>query len=681
MTRRRIGAQGWAQVDEALFREDGWFVIDEDNVRVPRVWPSTLTAGLAMVGQGSVATVVGELRPGVVVVDVDVEGEGERGHGVTEQLATWCHKAGLWYLVRPSGGADGRTHLFVVAGDRRAELESAAADLRASWQLSARLVDVRDKVRPLTAPHKSGGCPKPLGTAQVALKALRNALRAVEATQQGSKPTKPAEKPSTTLREPLVPRRRRRCRELPAQWRRWLDTGVKPDIEIRDGGDTSRSTWEAMATERMVQAGWTCEQAWQAIADAHPDAMAKARSSHARWVAWVWNDAVIADDAHSGAHDLSPVTAAALDQARDRLRTLAWSVPAGRERTSLLLLGHTVLDRMARTDSLRIPVPERDLVLDTGITDRRTVRAQLRRLNGVVGRLDESVLDAHARATTSFEFEIPESTVVSLNAPPSSHTPSDPRCPTPASLPPDLPRPTWLTLETLAHSATPLTATEIAHLTQLTHSPTAEPTLRQARTLKDCLTALARLDLVSCDVQGRWSVTSEPMARQGHLEAQRRRVATAGDIKLERDAYRASRSTSWNTARAAACKVQRAKEVAWWDGLTPAEQARRRATLAEEFASSSVAQQAGLKARLAQRDLAAGRDPDAGRRTWLTSQSVDVRERRAQERAVEFAMLPQPERIAKAQAWQYHRDHWGLGRGLPAETTRPRRPVRVPART
>lgn len=676
---RRTRLQGWALVDEVLFREGSWFVIDEGNYRVPKVWPPTLSAGLAMVGQGAVATVVGQLRPGVVVVDVDVE--GERGHAVTEQLATWCHKAGLWHLVRPSGGADGRTHLYVVAGDRRRDLQTAAAELRASWRLSASVVDVRDKVRPLTAPHKTGGCPKPLGDASVAMKTLRKALRAVEPAQEGSTATEPAEKPSTTRREPLVPRRRRRRRELPAQWQRWLDTGVKPDIEIREGGDTSRSTWEAMATERMVQAGWTCEQAWQAIADAHPEAMAKARSSHARWVAWVWNAAVIADDAHSGNRDLSPVTAAALEQARARLRTLAWSVPAGRERTSLLLLGHTVLGRMARTDSLRIPVPERDLVLDTGITDRRTVRAQLRRLDGVVGRLDESVLDPSARATTSFEFEIPESKVLSLNAPPSRHTPSDPRCPTPSSLPPNLPRATWLTLGTLTHSATPLTATEIAHLTQLTHSPTDEPSSRQGRTVKDCLTALARLHLVSCDAYGRWSVTREPMARAGRLEAQTRRVAAVRDVELERAAYRASRSTSWNTARAAACKAQRAKEVAWWAGLTPGEQARRRAALAEEFASSSVAQQATVKARLVRRDIAHGRDPDGGRRAWLGSQSAEVRERRAQERAVEFAMLPQPERIAKAQAWQSHRDHWGLGRGLPAETTRPRRPARVPART
>lgn len=670
--------QGWAQVDEVLFLEDRWFVIDAGGVRVPRVVVANMAAGMALIGQGTVATVVGRVRPGVVVVDVDVE--GDRGHAVTEQLASWCHEAGLWHLVRPSGGADGRAHLFVVAGDHRSDLEAFAADLRASWRLSGKLVDVREAVRPLTAPHKTGGCPKPLGEVSVALRGLRKALRALERAHVGSQASAPAEKPSTALREPLVPRRERGRRELPAPWRRWLETGVKPDIEIRDGGDTSRSTWEAMATERMVQAGWSCEQAWAAIADAHPDAMSKARGSYTRWVTWVWNAAVAADDAHRGTQPLSPETAAAVEEAGARLRTLAWSVPAGRERTSLLLVGHIVLDRMARTDQRRVPVPERDLQLDTGL-QRSTIRAHLRRLHEAVGQLDENTLDSRARATTSFEFEIPEPRVMSLNAPPSSHTP-DARAPLPTSLPNSTPRPTWLILQTLSRSTTPLTAAETAQLTQLTHSPTDEPTTSQERTVKRCLTALARLELASCDAHGRWSVTSVPMAEAGRLEAQRRRVAAARDVSAERAAYRASHTNAWDLARAAAVKRQRAKEAAWWEGLSTHEQRAQRAKFAAKFAALSVHEQTHVKDELVQRALRVGADPELRRQDWLVDQSLEVRERRAQERAVEFATLPRPMQVAKAQGWQSHRDRWGLGRGLPHPSNRAAggEPVRVPAR-
>ena len=58
------------------------------NQRVPGVVVPSLAAGLELVGQGDVASLVGRLNPGFRVVDVDVE--GLVGHAVAEEVAGWC---------------------------------------------------------------------------------------------------------------------------------------------------------------------------------------------------------------------------------------------------------------------------------------------------------------------------------------------------------------------------------------------------------------------------------------------------------------------------------------------------------------------------------------------------------------------------------------------------------------
>src|SRR3546814_11668740 len=63
-----------------------------------------------------------------------------------------------------------------------------------------------------------------------------------------------------------------------------------------------------------------------------------------------------------------------------------WTVSA-RQRPALLLVGHHLLDRVLRAGKLRVPCPERDLVLDTGLTDRKTIRAALRLFDGRLGTL------------------------------------------------------------------------------------------------------------------------------------------------------------------------------------------------------------------------------------------------------------------------------------------------------
>src|SRR5690606_14220475 len=90
---------------------------------------------------------------------------------------------------------------------------------------------------------------------------------------------------------------------------------------------------------------------------------------------------------------------------RSLLEDLQWTLPP-RQRATLLLVGHALLDRVARTGTHRIPCPERDLVLDTGIADRKTIRATLRLLDGRLGTLHRDSFKETERDSSSFEFEV-----------------------------------------------------------------------------------------------------------------------------------------------------------------------------------------------------------------------------------------------------------------------------------
>ena len=224
--------------------------------------------------------------------------------------------------------------------------------------------------------------------------------------------------------EPLPsPARRRNRRELPTSWQKYVDTGIPPVV---GGGDQSRSTIEAIATGFLLRAGHDSASAWQVITGAHQDAFTKAKGSKRRWVAWVWNRAVDDDLAFSSAVEVSGRLRVDVDAAYARLSDLAWSLPP-RPRRSLLRVGYAVLDRVLRTGSRRVPVPERDLMLDTGLADRKVIRAALTALDGSLGALDRTTLSSRSKSTTSYEFEIATDLGGVLQIPPPSlHTPLPP---------------------------------------------------------------------------------------------------------------------------------------------------------------------------------------------------------------------------------------------------------------
>ncbi|MFZ1487235.1 MAG: hypothetical protein WAS95_14435, partial [Nostocoides sp.] len=159
------------QLDEVLFLPQAWFALSAGNQRVPGVVVPSLSAGLGLVGQGDVASLVGRLRPGFRVVDVDVE--GLRGQAIADEITSWCQSRGLWCLQRPSGGAVGRTHVFVAIGEDLDALSECVAGLRAAYGVARAAIDVRELVRPLSAPHRTGVETRPLGSVQAALADLR----------------------------------------------------------------------------------------------------------------------------------------------------------------------------------------------------------------------------------------------------------------------------------------------------------------------------------------------------------------------------------------------------------------------------------------------------------------------------------------------------------------------------
>lgn len=687
------------QLDELLFSPTAWFAIAADNQAVPGVRLPTLETGLSLVGEGAVATVVGRVRPEVQVVDVDLS--GERGHAVVEQLAAWCRRVDVWHLVRPSGGADGRHHLFVLAGDPAGkqvkDLHATVERLRVSMRASARSIDTRRSghVRPLSAPHRLGGHPKPYGDLRTAVRALRAALSATPAAPLAPSASTPPQAPRPTARRspvtrtPLAPTRPRRRVDLPPQWATYLRTGAAPP---HAGEDQSRSTDELRATTAMLHAGHTAESAWALIAAAHPDAMSKARGNRRRWIAWVWNDVVERDTTTSStaagsravSADTAPLTgpepsylpspavAAAVAAARARLLERAWTLPL-RRRRSLLLVGHHVLDRMARTDTCRVPVPERDLVLDTGLRDRKTIRAALRLLDGPpagrpadvpagacsgVGVLHTDTWDPAKKDSSSYEFEIhpaPDEGVREI-PPPCIHTP--------------LPRGLWTQLPGHAHAlwralvASPeaLTVDQVLHASALTDTPTSAPSPAQARTGHQVLTELARAGLAHCTADATWVVRHAP-GLEHTQRAARCHDELSAEVAAERAAYR-SATSSWNLERARAHKAQFTRERAWWNALDPTERDRRRDAWRSEFDALAVLDQERLKTHLAQRRIRVGVDEPARHRAWLDALPRPDYATRVSERQRRYDQLPRPLQQASVAAWERHRARFGLDRHL-----------------
>lgn len=667
-------ARAAAEIDQALFVGDSWFCLDARNVRVPGVHPGSLTAALHLIGQGRIATVVGRLRPQVAGIDIDAGGGvGDQLHA---SLLAWCAERDLWTLARPSGGGAGRWHVLCLPGPHSRDLAAYVDELRTQYQLPAKAVDLRQHLRPLSAPHRTGAlCPRPPG-----LRAAHRALQAAlgidspPARRTGRRPT-----PSRAAYTPTA----RPQRPLPDAWQRYLTTGEPPTTA--DGWtDRSRSTAERVATFWLVVTGHDEAAAWTAICASHPAAFSKARErGRAWWRRYVWADAGQAADSWlSGrpARSPSPATSATLpatNAARAALdqEWLSW----GRdERHALRVVLEVLLGRMDRTGSTTVPCPERDLLIDTPLRSRTTVRQALRRLTelGYGQRLatftpagtdpDEK---SHTFALDRRFTDVPKA-VVRLLGPPQCHTP-----PPPALHAPGL----WRLLGLPARHAYLAVLTHSGSLSQdlaagagLGNQENGQLSPAQRRTLEAHLRTLAHLGLVEVDADGRWTAHPEPQLPDGTVKAaDRQQQQLIEQITLERHDYHHRRraTVSWTRQRAAvlaqAARRNRARQRAWWDALDPIERERRHTEGRRAFAQSSTAAQVARKAQLADQRRRAGVDEEQRRVDWIAAQPAEDYARRVVDATARYAGLAPPLQAAAAAAWQRHRDTYGLTRRQP----------------
>lgn len=652
-----------SRLDDALFETGAWFAIDGENRRVPGVSVASLAHGKSLIGQGRVATVVGRLRPGFAAIDVDVE--GVMGEAITEGIAAWCRDRGVWHVVRPSGGATGRHHIVAATHGVEGDLAELVATTRTTWRVGRTKVDLRRDIRPLSCPHRrSSETPRILGDARAALASLWKLIETLPA------PAKPSRRPqgpaATSARRRAraqdttaqtstrngegrarVPRRTRPRRPLEEKWATYLETGKRPAWKRAGeaGVDATNSTFELMCTAAMLRAGFSHDEAWQAITRAHPDAMSHARASRTRWTRLVWRAVVDSDDAFTPTPTIDPAIWAATQQARERLRSCAWSLPV-RQRTSVLVVGEVVLRRMETTNSLRVPVPERDLVLDTTIRDRKTIRAALRLLGRDVGTLHRDSLELRRKASTSYEFEItPARGGVSEIPPPSFHTPL------PSALPAHLTLHHWLTLHHL-HTIHALPPAQLATSTQRTPSPTSPTPDHLARAQHQTLTALQAAGLAHCDAAGGWTRPEHlPLAALAHED----HAGLRTHVAAERAAWRSGHRSRWEAERQISHEELRQRQIRWWRALGPEQRRARVTALSARFDASSVSEQTALKSRLIARDRARGIDPTARCETWWQAHSPEQQQHRREARLRRWQALTPPEQVAHARAWSEQR--------------------------
>lgn len=683
-------------LDEHLFNPHAsqWFAIDTRNTVVPGVAVTSLNDGLKLVGRGRVAALVGHLRDGVGVVDVDVP--GDLGTWFTVEIADWLRRCGCWVLERPSGGAKGRSHVFFahpeyhyaparsrtgLAAEITRYLEQKALDVRG---VRAGELDLRDAVRPLSSPHRHGAITKPKGDLEEALRDLRTVLPALPAStplrkrRKIKRATKAAANPNelgTVI--PLTLARFKR--DLRPDWHRYLLNGVVPAgawsakaTMSREAVDVDRSLVEAACTREMVWAIGDPDIAWRIVSESHPSAMTKAKhQGRAWWVDYVWNPTVRSAAGLSTSElpqkprrsEAPPAEVVrAVAAGRVALQELMWTVPA-RQRPSLLQVGHQLLDRALRDGALRVPCPERNLLVDCGLGSRNVVRVALRLLNGRVGTLHTACLSRTERDSTSYEFE--------FNAAEEFHgRQSDP----PALDPPPAPPGLWHLLPRTSHSLwrALLSCSEPADLPALTQmagvveSPEDLPSKSQKATTKEALLALAKAGLARVDENGRWSACSRPrsvLVEEAAADLHGRQMAK---IEAERAEYRAGVTSSWLAGRARAIKAAIAREKAWWEGLSSAERTERIEAKRLEFTQMSITQRAELKSRLAERRIKARLEELGHYRSWLDGLSPDELARRSHEHQRRYKSLAPAERARSVASWNRHRIRYGLPLHSPA---------------
>jgi hypothetical protein len=657
---------------------------------VPGVAPGTLDEALSLVGRGWVASVVGRLRPDVRVVDVDLS--GERGILASRSVADWCQDRGLWHLVRASGGGHGRQHIFIVPGVHLDPLRSYLEALRADLRASRVAIDLREHVRPLSAPHRRTGATAAPASAAAALTALREVLeplpdRILDRRAVSASPLRRQGR----LRAPATPMPRRR-RRLPAVWASYLEQGrtAAAAVDIDPG---QRSLIEAMATFQLVICGYSEPEAWQEITAAHPSAFPKARERGRQWWWTVWNAAVRDADTYRREHlperhrDALPET----KHARAVLEATWRSWPA-RTRHRNHEVASVLLDVMERVGEPVARIAQRELLLQCAMSSRNTVRAALADLKAAAMFV---VHETYVPGTTETSHTItigPALERSTHDADGGAVSDVDPHAvthPRPSlGLRTSLGLPAAALLHHLPSPASPtgLPAAALAASAGLVTGIT--PTDRELRTARQLLRVLSELGLARVDASGEWRALSGSSAGRDTLDSVATGIARRKQetVQAERAEFKAAlqddqRRVRWAAQRArvlAATPKQTvlAERRQWWVTLDPAERAAREQLGRRMYTRLSTRDQAAFRERKARERSALGVDELTAYRQWEHGTPIETLEARSQEFALWFHSLDalaQAERLLHVRA---HRERHGLPRHAPREPKKMQLPER-----
>jgi len=576
-------------LDDVLFAAPV-FCIDSGNAKVVTDRPlKFLSEAVDLVRTGKAASYVATLRENVVAVDIDGDDE-DWSTSALEHLTDRAEELGAWYLTRRSGGGAGRWHLIAVLRSQAARdaLKETVETVRTHWSATARQIDWRRTLRPLSAPHRKTGrveLPK-------FIEGAKNTLPAWAVNM----PRYRGGRRTVLQKETPVAPWQRRLSDIPSGefWERLHNPGAD---YYRD-----RSLSELLSTARLIVAGYDDAAAWKVVDDTRHRGFARARQrGHHWWVKNCWNSAVEYVDSQRGSRTRkSPaerwkrVTGPLLAGVRE-LHWENWTVATRHSRERVLA---AVGDRMARQGLGCCPLPQRDLENDTG-QSRNTIAGALRQLtkDGVLVKTREYHQGLGTQASDEYSLNL-----LSLDfraertEPPCSHTPA------PRSR-------SWFSLATtLALHPGPHTAHSLYDLTGYT--PTPQPTRAQLENVETGLEALRQLRVARRTGRNGWELTGQA-AREVRWMKKRKRL-TADRIEKERRAFRRAWEATrerlqerWHEQKERALQKRSASDErrreAWWAGLAAEERASRRERWKARFRELTPEQQKARVAELRER--------------------------------------------------------------------------------
>lgn len=681
--------------DELVFRPRSWFLIDGSNRRVPGIFAPDVKSALDLLERSAGTAVVGTLRPEIRALDIDCSGKFfDLGVFARDAVVQWCRARRLWHLVRESGRGPGHWHVLVAPGVHEDDLVEYVASLRRELHLSGKHLDLREAggLRALSSPHRSGApalVPEGLGDA---LTALREILASPSAAPLGLRRQR-RPRCHTSRVVPLVPLPRK-GRDLVPGWQEYLDTGRAP------AAHSDRSGLELEATFQLVIAGHSAETAWAAIDDSHESAFTKSKDRGRGWWWHLWNAAVRSADDWRLEHLLSNTTPRPQEdgqtpawgddatpeqqEARTRLHTAwsrvcdLWITWSASTRHTDLEIAATVFERLIRVGSTSTQLPERDLVLDSAVRSRSTVRASLKRL------IDAGVLARHqtyveGTTDTAHTIEVLSGT----DADTREGRAIGPTCVShPLAARPRLelrralPGPT-LALAWVLGSGGTHSEEKLASLAGLLPHPEGEMSLWSRRALRSRLRTLAEHGLARQSEDGLWAGGSgagpELMQHGAQIQAEVRASVSAERLDFRSAIDPDLRQARWEAQRAAAIaqsrKADLVRQRAWLDSLPAHERQRRQELGRRRFAALSTDDQARFKRQRATWRRSAGANERQRYEAWKAGLNEGEYARRSAERSHAFNQLPEPLKGQVVRDWAMHRREFGLPE--PARRTPP----------